>query len=147
MSTWTNAALAPFDRALGTWRVAGRHPLLPGRTLRGRVTFERVEGGAFVRMRTKMEDAEVPEGVALFGTDDAAGTCTMLYHDERGVSRRYEVALDADGFRWSRDDATLAQRFRVTLAKDGRRMQGRGTMSRDGRAWEGDLDLDYEKVE
>jgi hypothetical protein len=137
----TNLALAPLDRALGIWTVTGSHPYLPGRTLPGRVTFERIEGGAFVRMHSKMDDPEIPEGIAIFGTDDGDGACTMLYFDGRGVSRRYEVAFDADGFTWSRDDAQLAQRFRVTIASDGRTMEAEGTMKKDGGAWEPDLRL------
>jgi hypothetical protein len=62
--------------------VTGSHPDLPGRTLRGSVTFERIEGGAFLRMHSKMDDPEIPEGVAIFGTDDGDNA-------DEGVSRRY----------------------------------------------------------
>ena len=65
----TNPALAPLDRALGRWKVTGSHPYLEGRALRGEVTFERIEEGAFVRMHTKMEDPEIPEGVAIIEPD------------------------------------------------------------------------------
>lgn len=67
----TNEALAPLARAIGTWAVTGSHPYLLGRELRGRVAFEWIEGGAFVRMRTTMDDGEIPDGVAIFGTDGA----------------------------------------------------------------------------
>jgi hypothetical protein len=99
---WTNPALASFDRAIGAWSVVGAHPMLPGRALRGRVVFERVDDGAFIRMRSTMDDDDIPDGVALFGTDDDGG-CTMLYFDARGVSRTYDVALHDDGFAWSRN--------------------------------------------
>lgn len=140
-----NTALAPLDRTLGTWTVIGRHPMLPGRELRGRVTFERVEDGAFVRMHSKMDDAELPEGVALFGTDGDAKTCSLLYFDSRGVSRIYAVELHDDGFTWTRDDPAFAQRFRVTIAADGRSMESVGTMKRDGGEWEPDLSLTYRR--
>ena len=142
-----NPALAVLDRAVGTWTVTGSHPYFPGRTLRGKVTFERIEGGAFLRMHSKLEDPEFPEGVAVFGTDDDDETCTMLYFDVRGVARRYDVLLHADGFTWSRDSPRFAQRFRVTIADDGRTMQSEGTMQRDGGSWEPDLRLSYVRVE
>jgi len=139
----TNTELAPLDRAIGTWDVTGSHPYFPGRTLRGKVTFERIENGAFIRMHSKMVDPEIPEGVAVFGTDGDEGTCTMLYFDVRGVARRYAVALEADGFTWSRDSPQFAQRFRVTIAEDGRTMESEGSMKKDGGAWEPDLRLSY----
>jgi hypothetical protein len=138
-----NPALGVLDRAVGTWLVTGSHPYLPGRVLRGRVLFERIEGGAFIRMHSKMDDPEIPEGVAMFGTDDGDNTCTMLYFDVRGVARTYRVALHADHFEWSRDAGGFAQRMRVTIAKDARTMEAEGTMKRDSGAWEPDLRLSY----
>jgi hypothetical protein len=139
----TNPALATLDRVLGTWTVTGSHPYLAGRTLRGRVTFERIEDGAFLRMHSKMDDPEIPEGVAIFGTDDADNACTMLYFDARGVARMYNVAFHTDGFAWSRDTPAFTQRFRVTIAKDGHAMEGEGTMKKEGAMWEPDLRLTY----
>ena len=138
-----NPALATLDRAVGIWTVTGSHPYLPGRTLRGRVAFDRIEGGAFVRMHSTMDDPEIPEGVAIFGTDDTDNACTMLYFDVRGVARKYDVVLHADGFTWSRDAPQFAQRFRVTISKDGHTMEGEGTMKKDGPTWEPDLRLSY----
>ncbi len=63
----TNPALATLDRAVGSWTVTGSHPYLAGRTLRGQVTFERTEGGAFVRMHSKMEDREIRSRSRLTG--------------------------------------------------------------------------------
>lgn len=139
----TNPALSKLDRAIGAWNVTGRHPYFPGRAIGGRVTFERIEGGAFIRMHSKMVDPEFPEGVAIFGTDGDDDRCTMLYFDERGVSRRYDVSLRDDGFTWYRDDPKFAQRFHVTIAEDGQSMRSEGTMKRDGGAWEADLGLVY----
>jgi hypothetical protein len=143
MTMKTNPRLSVLGRAVGTWNVTGSHPYLAGRTLQGRVTFERIEGGAFIRMHSKMSDPEIPEGVAIFGTDDDDETCTMLYFDERTVARRYDVTFHEDGFTWSRDTPRFAQRFRVTMAKDGQAMQSEGAMKRDGGEWEPDLRLSY----
>jgi hypothetical protein len=141
-----NPALAPLARIVGTWAVTGSHPYFPGRSLRGKVTFERIEGGAFLRMHSKMADPEFPEGVAIFGTDDDGKTCTMLYFDERGVSRKYDIAFHPNGFTWSRDSPQFAQSFRVTIANDGSTMESQGTMKKDGGAWEPDLCLSYTRV-
>jgi hypothetical protein len=69
----------------------------------------------------------------------------MLYFDERGVSRRYLVALRNDEWRWWRDSPTFSQRCTATLEDGGNRMDARGEMSR-GNGWEPDLRLTYIRV-
>ena len=144
-----NRALQPLGRLVGTWRTLGKHPYFPGRTFHGRASFEWIESGAFLVMRTRINETEsgIPSGVAIFGTDDADDACFMLYFDERGVARKYDVAIDEHGVTWTRDAPGFSQRFRVTLARDGRSMEGRGEMSKDGATWEKDLDLDYTRTQ
>lgn len=141
-----NPALAPLAPLLGEWRTTGTHPLVPGTTFHGRTSFAAHEGGAFVLMRSEIDEPEVPSGVAVFGSDDAAGTVTMLYFDERGTSRRYTVEVGAGEVSWHRDEAGFAQRMVLTAVADGSRLEGRGTMSRDGGPWEDDLQLTYERA-
>jgi hypothetical protein len=140
-----NPTLAGLARAVGTWRTTGTHPYLPGRTLQGHAEFAWTEDGAFLALRTVMRDPEIPAGRAVFGGDDAGGV-RMLYYDVRGVARIYDVTLHEDGFAWSRDAPGFRQRFRVTVARDGQTMEGRGEMSRDGAPWEKDLDLTYHRI-
>ncbi len=147
MTTRSNLKLAGFDPMLGAWTTRGRHPYLLGRTLRGRVTFERIEDGAFIRMRSVSEDPEIPSGVAIFGTDDAEAAGSMLYFDDRGVSRRYSFALRDGGLTWSRDDPAFRQRFTITVELGGSRLAGQGEMSREGAPWERDLELEYARAD
>jgi hypothetical protein len=142
-----NPRLEPLRVLVGTWTTAGTHPLVPGKTFHGRVSFSWIEGGAFLRMHSEIDEPEIPTAIALFGTDDAAGTCSMLYFDERNVSRRYEVHLEKGEWRWWRDDPDFAQRFVGTIAPDGRTIVARGEMSRNGGPWEPDLALTYTRVE
>ncbi len=141
-----NPRLADFAPLLGEWTTTGKHPYLPGRTLRGRASFESIEDGAFVRVRSTSAEREIPSGVAIFGTDDAEGPGTMLYFDERGVSRRYAFEFREGALVWWRDDPAFRQRFTVTLHRGGNRLSGKGEMSRDGAPWEGDLELEYERA-
>lgn len=142
-----NTHLRGLQPLVGAWRTTGTHPMLPGRTFHGRADFQRIEGGAFLAMRTEMGGEEVPAGVAIFGSDDGLGTTHMLYFDARGVSRRYDVEIRADGVTWWRDDPAFRQRFAITFGADGRTMQGVGEMSRDGGPWEGDLRIAYARTE
>jgi hypothetical protein len=142
-----NPALTPFSAMIGEWKTAGSHPLLPGVRLHGRAAFEWLEGGAFLILRTEMDEPEVPSGIAIFGSDDAAGEHYMLYFDERGVSRRYEVELLERGYRWFRNAPGFSQRFVLTLSEDGKTMVAAGELSKDGVTWEGDLELRYTRAD
>ncbi len=142
-----NPALGPLAPLLGEWRTTGTHPLVPGTTFHGRTSFAWHEGGAFVVVRSEIDEPEVPSAVAVIGSDDAAGTLTMLYSDERAVSRRYTVEVGDGEVSWHRDEAGFAQRTVLTVAADGSRLDARGTMSRDGGPWEDDLQLTYERID
>jgi hypothetical protein len=142
-----NPALKPFSALIGKWRTVGTHPLVPGTTFHGRTSFEWLEGGAFLIMHSEVDEPEIPSGIAIVGSDDSAAAYSMLYFDERGVSRRYEVTLRDDTWRWWRNAPGFSQRFTGTILDDGRTIIGKGELSRDGSTWEGDLELTYTRIE
>ena len=120
--------------------------MLPGATVHGRASFEWLDGGAFLCTRSEIDDPRFPSGVAIIGSDDEAGTFTMLYFDQREVSRRYEVTIDAAVIRWERITPAFSQRFALTISADGNTMHGTGQMSQNGGAWGPDLELTYTRV-
>lgn len=142
-----NPALEPFRVLVGTWKTEGTHPMVPGKTFHGRTTFEWLEGGAFVIMRSQIDEPEIPSGIAIVGSDSTTGECAMIYFDERGVSRHYAVSLSDGVWKWWRDASDLSQRFTGTIAGDGRTIVGRGEMSKQGGRWEPDLQLTYTRVQ
>src|SRR4051812_45231776 len=111
-----NPHLEPLRFLIGEWRTEGSHPLMPGKALHGRATFEWAEGGAFLIWRSEIDEPEIPSGIAIIGTDDDSGEFAMLYFDERGVSRHYRVEAQADGWRFWRDSPKFSQRFTTRLA-------------------------------
>jgi hypothetical protein len=139
-----NPALKPFEVLLGEWQTTGSHPYFPDAELHGRVVFEWIEGGAFLLMRSEIDHPKFPDGVAIFGSDDEAQTYYQIYFDERGISRKYDVAITDTQITWWRNDDHFSQRFTMTIEKD--RLTTSGEMSRDGGEWEKDLSLVYEKV-
>jgi hypothetical protein len=142
-----NAALSPLSVLVGTWSTIGTHPLVPATTFHGRTSFAWIEGGAFLMMHSQIDEPEIPSGIAIFGTDDTTGESSMLYFDERGVSRRYEVSLRDNVWKWWRNAPGFSQRFTGTIAADGRTIVSRGELSRDGANWEPDLALTYTRVD
>lgn len=142
-----NPALEPLTPLVGVWRTTGTHPLVPGTTFHGRTSFAWHEGGAFLLMRSEIDEPEIPSGVAVIGSDDAAGTFTMIYFDERDISRRYTVEMGDGEVSWHRDEAGFAQRMVFTIAANGARLDAQGTMAHDGGSLEDDLQLSYERID
>src|SRR5262245_33421867 len=88
-----NPALKPFSVLIGNWNTTGTHPRIPNTSLHGRTSFDWLEGGAFLMMHSEIDEPGIPSSIAIFGSDDATEEYFMLYFDERGVSRKYEVTL------------------------------------------------------
>jgi hypothetical protein len=133
-----NPVLEPLGFLVGEWRTAGTHPMVPGITLSGRTSFSWHEGGAFLIMRSEVDQPQFPDGVAIIGSDGASGKVTMIYFDERGVSRILDVTLGDRSVTWRHDDPEFAQSQTLT-AVGGDRLVGRGRMSKKGGTWEDDL--------
>lgn len=142
-----NPALQPFSILIGTWNTTGTHLLLPDTLLHGRASFEWLENGAFLLMRSALDDPRFPKGIAILGSDDAVGECYMLIFDSRGVSRKYEVSLRDNVWKWWRNAPGFSQRYEGTIVDGGNTIIGKGELSKDGITWEKDLDLTYTRVQ
>lgn len=142
-----NPALEPFSVLIGNWNTTGTHALIPDTILHGRTSFEWLEGGAFLVMRTEIDEPSIPSGIAIIGSDDSTKEYFMLYFDERGVSRKFEVTLRDNVWKWWRNAPGFSQRYEGTIVEDGNTIIGKGELSKDGSTWEKDLDLTYKRVE
>lgn len=141
-----NSALEPFKVFVGEWNTVGTHPYVPGKTFHGWVTFEWIYGGAFLLMHSEIDEPEIPSGIAIFGSDNVSGEYFMLYFDERGISRKYDVSFESNTMKWWRNSAEFSQRMVLTIADDGEIIASKGEMSKSGGAWEPDLELTYKRV-
>jgi hypothetical protein len=142
-----NIALEPLTPLVGQWETVGTHPLVPGTTFHGHTSFTWFEGGAFLVMHSQIDEPGIPSGIAVFGSDDASDAFFMLYFDERGVSRKYDVTLRDATWKWWRTVPGFSQRFTGRIVDDGRTIIGQGELCRDGHTWEGDLQLTYTRIE
>ena len=87
-------ALEPFDQVIGTWDVEATHPMFEGAVVKGTTTFEWLEGGHFVVMRSQMEHEAFPDGISIIGRPEEGEGLVMEYFDSRGVRRTYGASLD-----------------------------------------------------
>ena len=97
-------------------------------------------------MRSEIDEPRFPNGIEIVGSDDVAKKFFMLHFDERGVSRKYDVTIAGNQLKWWRDEPSFSQRNVITIEDDGNKILSKGEMSRDGAAWEKDLELTYTRI-
>ncbi len=141
-----NPALKPLSIFIGKWTTVGTHPYFPNTTFHGNTSFKWMEGGAFLIMHSEIDEAGIPSGIAIFGSDDSTGEYFMLYFDERNVSRKYEVSFHDNILKWWRNAPGFSQRYTWTIVHDGQTIIGKGELSKDGSTWEKDLELTFTRV-
>jgi hypothetical protein len=151
MSLTPHPALAQLERFIGTWDVTAN---FGGQVMGGvAVTFEWLEGGAFLVERTVAENLDgVPAEILansplpttrIIGYDDSAEVFTVLYADRRGVARVYQMRLVGDRWDMARDAPGFGQRFTAEFDAEGRTISGRWEMSSDNETWEHDFAMTY----
>lgn len=140
-----NPALQPLAFLIGEWSTSGTHPAVPGARLLGRTSFAWAEGGAFLVMRSQTDHEDFPDGIAIFGSDNALGTIVMCWFDQRGISRLCPVSVAEASVSWHHDDPTFMQRVTITAQSDDR-MVSTGEMAHDGGAWGADLSQEFVRV-
>lgn len=135
-------ALERLDALVGEWTMEAGPPGGPPWPGAARVTFEWLEGRAFLIQRWTVDVPEAPDGIAIIGAGADTGRYRQHYFDSRGVHRLYEMTLDDGVWTLSRDEPDpFPQRFTGTLSADGSTIAGRWEKAEDGRTWETDFDL------
>jgi len=86
-----------------------------------------------------------PASNSVIGADDTHNAFTMLYSDERGVVRRFEMKLTARRWTLLRRAPGFFQRFIGLLAPNARSIRATWEKSADGRRWMRDFHLTYTK--
>lgn len=134
-------------RLLGSWRVDVTLPGAAG-SIRGTATFRWLAKDALMVVRTHVRGfarGGLPTSVAVLGADDVNETYSMLYADERGVTRQYAMQLSRTTWQMERRAPRFSQRFVGTFSRDGRVIRGEWQISPDGRRWKHDLAIVYSK--
>lgn len=139
-----NTELEKLGGLVGTWATTlSNAPFLPpGTEVPGTTTVEWL-GEAFLSLRWETgEGGDRSEQRLVIGRSDADDAYVVLYHDERGVCRKFAMTW-GDG-RWTmlREDPDFHQRFVADVEPD--RILGRWEASEDeGKNWRKDFDLTF----
>lgn len=136
-------------RLAGSWSL---QVFFPGvfEPLHGTVTFRWLVKNALIVMRSSVRGSQrgkvgPPTSTSVLGADDVHDRYTMLYSDERGVTREYAMKLTRATWTLERKAPRFSQRFTGRFASNGRVIQGLWEKSTDGRRWKHDLLMVYKK--
>jgi hypothetical protein len=100
-------------------------------------------GDSFIRLHAEIDG--IPSWEFVFGRNDARDQFVVLYHDERGVLRVFELTLDGDSWVMSRTDPDFHQRLLGRV--EGDRIVGQADASEDeGATWRKDFDLIFDRI-
>jgi hypothetical protein len=141
-----NPAIKEFAKLVGEWKTIGTHPERPNQVLNGKSSFSWIEGGAFLIWHSEIDEKDFPAGIGIFGSDDTAGTFSMLYFDERKVSRNYEVSIENNILKYWRNFPDFSQRCSWTISDDGHTIVGKGELRQSGKTWKKDLDQTFTRT-
>jgi hypothetical protein len=136
-----NTPDARLEPLVGEWEVDGTLPIDPPIQVRGRTSFEWLDGGKFVVQRWTVEHPDFPNGMAILGEGEAG--FAQHYFDSRGVARVYAMTVTDEAWELSREHPGFSQRFIGTFSADASTINGRWEKCMDGSNWELDFHLTY----
>ncbi len=140
-----NSALKDLALLVGEWTTIGVHPAYQS-VVKGHSSFHWLEDEALLVWHSHWEQPGPPSAISVIGHDDSSeAQYTLIYSDERGVSRIYEMSLEGRVWKMHRESSGFSQRTTGAISDDGRTITVRGELSRDGSNWERDLDVTYSK--
>ena len=144
-----NPALADLEFLPGEWDMElSNAPFLPSLddTALGHVTSEWIEDGSLLVLRQSEQSGNPPSARWAIGRDESGPDYKVLYSDNRGVSRVYEMSFSEGLWQMWRDNPGFSQRFEGRVSPDRRTITSRWEKSFDGATWEHDFDLTYTRL-
>ena len=139
----SNPQLADLAFLVGDWEMELSNASFlphPADTVRGRLSFEWIENGAFLLMRMG------GDAIWLISRDEEQPLYTVFYFDARAVSRVYEMSVADQVWTMWRESERFSQRFTGRVSADGRTITGEWTKRRDQQEWEHDFDITYRRL-
>ena len=140
------AKLEPFEALIGEWTSEMTHPMVEDTVVRGRATYEWLEGGRFVIQRAVNEHSDFPDSLCVIGVMEGENDLSMQYFDSRGVHRVYTIGFDGRELTLGREAPGFAQRGSATLSDDGSTLAGVWQLNEDDQGYRDDLAFTYRRA-
>ncbi len=148
-SNLPNPALKDLEFLIGKWEMElSNAAFLPDRsaTVKGEVSFEWLEDGAFLIMRMGGKPSTSQGAIWLINRDESSSDYKVFYYDDRKVSRIYEMSFTDNLWKLRRRSPNFSQRFEGKISKDGNKILAKWEKSEDGQKWEHDFDVTYTRM-
>jgi hypothetical protein len=140
------AKLEPFQALIGEWTIEMTHPVVEDTVVRGRATYEWLEGDRFLIQRAVNEHPDFPDSLCVIGVMEGENDLSMQYFDSRGVHRVYEIGFDGRELTLERDAPGFAQRGSAKLSDDGSTLAGVWQLNEDDQGYCDDLAFTYRRA-
>jgi hypothetical protein len=142
-----NAVLQELETLIGDWKLTMTNAWFlesPDIVHAGSATISWL-GDAFIELRATL-GTDQSTWHWVIGRSDPRDQLVLLYHDERGVCRVFDMAFAGGQWTLVREDPDFHQRFIAKVERD--RIVSRWEASEDfGTTWRKDFDLIFERRE
>ena len=142
-----NPAIKTLEVLIGEWEMElSNTSFLPNKsdTVKGLSTFDVSENSGFLVER--QGEVPLPWARWIMGRDDSEQNYSVLYFDDRGFSRVYEMSFNDNVWKKWRKAPGFWQRFEGKISNDGNTITAFWQQSADnGQTWKHDFDLTYRR--
>jgi hypothetical protein len=141
-----NPALAALEFLVGVWDMTlSNASFLPdeSQTIAGNLVVEPIEAGGSLCMRQLADVGGPPLATWLIGRDESQADYVVLYTDDRGVSRVYQMSFAVATWSMWRDDPEFSQRFEAVASDDRNVIEGAWERRSSNGVWQHDFNVTY----
>lgn len=145
----TNPALKALQVLVGEWEMELSNASFlprPTDTVKGLVSFEWVQDGAFLVMRKGDKPPGSPAALWLISRDEVSPDYSVCYYDSRSVSRIYGMSFSDGVWKMWRNAPGFCQRYEGTVDNNSNIVTARWEKSGDGATWEHDFNVLYTRI-
>ena len=142
-----NNALAALEPLIGNWEYTMYNCWFlesMDTKVKGFTTISRIHG-SFVLIQSSNADKK-PQDIWIIGYSDPQEKYQMLYYDQRGVSRIFNMTFDGKRAFFWREDKDFYQRITIDIKANGLYSIAEAS-EYQGRTWRKDLEMDFIKDE
>ncbi len=148
MSSANNPALGNIAFLVGDWSIELSNASFlpdPKQKINFSVTYEWKADGAVIAVQQGSAEANPPQVATwIIGRDEDDDNYTVLYADNRGVSRVYQMSFKNNVWKMWRNNSKFSQRFEGKVSEDKNTINAKWEKSVDGgKTWEHDFNLTY----